>query len=98
MTRPRLTAVVLAILSLGGTAALAGAPAKVLLLPFDSAGEAEKAWVASAVQQNLVAELSRVNSVTPVTAAGVAKDQESALKAAQDAKAARGGRDPRSAG
>src|SRR5687768_12094738 len=87
MKRPTLTALVVTIVSLCGSAAFAEAPAKVLLLPFESAGEAEKAWVAKAVQQNLVAELSRVNSVKAVTATDAAKDQEAALKAAQDAKA-----------
>lgn len=81
------TTVVAAILLLTTTAAFAAAPAKVLLLPFESAGEAERAWVAKAVQQNLVAELSRVNSVQVVTGNDPAKDQEGALKTAQDAKA-----------
>jgi len=79
--------ITVAILMLGGTAALAAPPARVILLPFESAGESERAWVAKAVQQNLLAELSRVNSVQVVTANQPAKDQEAAVKAAQDAKA-----------
>src|SRR5438046_1422336 len=67
--------------------AVYAAPAKVLLLPFDSAGPAEKQWVAKALQQNLLAELSRVNSVEPVLGAQVAADLDAALKAAGDAKA-----------
>jgi TolB-like protein len=67
--------------------AYAAAPAKVLLLPFDSVGPAEKQWVAKALQQNLVAELSRVNSVEPVVGTTVVDSIEAALKAAADAKA-----------
>lgn len=67
--------------------AYAAAPAKVLLLPFSSVGPAEKQWVAKALQQNLVAELSRVNSVEPVVGTKVADTVDAALKAAADAKA-----------
>ncbi len=67
--------------------AYAAAPAKVLLLPFDSVGPAEKQWVAKALQQNLLAELSRVNSVEPVVGTKVVDSIEAALKAAADAKA-----------
>jgi TolB-like protein len=70
-----------------GTLAHAAAPSKVLLMPFESVGEGEKAWVAKAVQQNLVAELSRVSSVQPVTAGDPARDLDAAVKAAQEAKA-----------
>jgi TolB-like protein len=87
MRRRTLNAVVTTILTLSSTAAFAAAPARVLLLPFESAGEAERAWVAKAVQQNLLAELSRVNSVQVVTGDTSPKDQDAALKAAQDAKA-----------
>jgi TolB-like protein len=65
----------------------AAAPAKVLLLPFDSVGPADKAWVAKAIQQNLVAELGRVNSVQAVTADQPAKDLDAALKVASGAAA-----------
>src|SRR3954468_6883354 len=75
----------LLLMSLGST--LYAAPAKVLLLPFDSAGPAEKQWVAKALQQNLLAELSRVNSVEPVVCTQVANNLDAALKAAADAKA-----------
>jgi TolB-like protein len=78
--------VVVAMMLIGSTA-FAAAPAKVLLLPFDSVGPAEKQWVAKALQQNLVAELSRVNSVEPVTGVKVAANIDAALKAAADAKA-----------
>ena len=65
--------------------AYAAAPAKVLLLPFDSVGPAEKQWVAKALQQNLLAELSRVNSVEPVVGTKVADSIDAALKEAADA-------------
>jgi len=68
-------------------AALAAEAPKVLVVPFDGAGPADKAWIAKALQQNLVAELSRVNSVEPVTADKVATDKPAALKAARDAGA-----------
>src|SRR3954452_10664397 len=89
MKRPTLITVVFAtaILILSGSTAFAAAPAKVLLLPFESVGEAEKPWVAKALVQNLVAELSRVNSVQVVTGNDPARDQEAALKAADAAKA-----------
>jgi TolB-like protein len=64
-----------------------GAPAKVLLLPFESVGPADKQWVAKALQQNLVAELSRVNSVHPVTADQPAADVDTAMKVASPAGA-----------
>ena len=69
-------------LLLMGTSAWAAAPAKVLLIPFDSVGPAEKQWVAKALQQNLVAELSRVNSVQVVTQERAVTETEAALKAA----------------
>jgi TolB-like protein len=69
-----------------GTAGLAAQP-KVLLLPFDSIGPAERQWVAKAVQQNLLAELSRINSVQPLVADKIARDQTDALKLAADANA-----------
>ena len=78
--------VILMMISMGSLAYAAG-PAKVLLLPFDSAGPAEKQWISKALQQNLLAELSRVNSVEPVLGAQVANTIDAALKAAQDAGA-----------
>jgi TolB-like protein len=69
-------------LLLMGTIAWAAAPAKVLLIPFDSVGPAEKQWVAKALQQNLLAELSRVNSVQVVTQERAVSEMEAALKAA----------------
>jgi len=69
-------------LLLMGTSAWAAAPAKVLLIPFDSVGPAEKQWVAKALQQNLLAELSRVNSVQVVTQERAVSETEAALKAA----------------
>lgn len=79
---------VISILTLAWGVAVYGAPpAKVLVLPFDVAGPTEKPWIAKAVQQNLMAELSRLNSVQPVTGATAAKDQDAALKAAQEAGA-----------
>src|SRR5689334_16931398 len=80
----RLTFIVLMLM---GTFAWAGAPARVLLLPFDSVGPIEKDWVAKALQQNLVAELARVNSVQAVTGERPASGVDAALKAAGDAKA-----------
>jgi len=69
------------------TTALAAGPAKVLLVPFDSVGPAEKEWVAKALQQNLLAELNRVNSVQPVTAEKPIAAMDAAIKAGQDASA-----------
>lgn len=69
-------------LLLMGTFAWAAAPAKVLLIPFDSVGPAEKQWVAKALQQNLLAELSRVNSVQVVTQERPVSETDAALKAA----------------
>ena len=80
----RLTFIVLILM---GTFAWAGAPAKVLLLPFDSVGPVEKDWVAKALQQNLVAELARVNSVQAVTGNHPASAMDAALKAADEAHA-----------
>lgn len=74
----------LAVFVLCGGAAMAAPPAKVLIAPFDSSGPADKAWIAKAVQQNLVAELSRVNSVEAVTHDKPIADKESALKVAKD--------------
>src|SRR5258706_8998102 len=70
-----------------GTVAMAGGPAKVLLVPFDSVGPVEKEWVAKALQQNLIAELSRVNSVQTVTSDKAVGGLEAALKVAGDAGA-----------
>jgi TolB-like protein len=70
-----------------GTSVYAAAPARVLLLPFDSVGDSPKPWVAKAVQQNLVAELSRFSSVTPVTGESTAADLKAALGLAEKAKA-----------
>ena len=70
-----------------GTFVWAGAPAKVLLIPFNSVWPAEKDWVAKALQQNLVAELSRVNSVQAVTQDGTVDGMDNALKAAATANA-----------
>jgi TolB-like protein len=70
-----------------GSAAYAAGPAKVLLLPFEPAGPAEKQWIAKAIQQNLVAELSRVNTVQPVTGDQTAGTLDAAVKAAADAGA-----------
>jgi TolB-like protein len=58
-----------------------------LLLPFESAGPAEKPWVAKALQQNLLAELSRVNSVQAITADQPAKNLNEAAKIAEGAGA-----------
>jgi len=77
---------VFAVLLMGNVAQAAG-QAKVLLLPFDSIGPAEKPWVAKAVQQNLLAELSRINSVQPLVSDKIAKDQDDAMKLAADAGA-----------
>src|SRR2546423_7418253 len=77
---------VFAVLLMGNVAQAAG-QAKVLLLPFDSVGPAEKQWVAKAVQQNLLAELSRINSVQAVPSDKTATDLETALKAANEAQA-----------
>jgi TolB-like protein len=74
-------------LLLMGTFAWAAVPAKVLLIPFDSVGPAEKQWVAKALQQNLLAELSRVNSVQAVTAQRPVSGTDDALKAATAVKA-----------
>lgn len=78
---------VVSLMMLIGSTAYAAGPAKVLLLPFDSAGPAEKQWIAKALQQNLLAELNRVNSVEPVIGTKVADNLDAALKAAADAKA-----------
>ena len=74
-------------LVLMGTFAMAAAPAKVLLVPFDSVGPVDKDWVSKALQQNLLAELSRVNSVQAVTQERPAKGMDDALKAASAASA-----------
>src|SRR5690349_21145000 len=71
-----------------GSFAQAATPAKVLILPFESIGPADKGWVAKAVQQNLVAELGRVNSVQAVTADQIGKDLDAAVKVASTAGAA----------
>src|SRR5258706_9477150 len=75
------------VLILTGSMAWAGAPARVLLVPFDSVGPVEKEWVAKALQQNLIAELSRVNSVQTVTSDKAVGGLEAALKVAGDAGA-----------
>lgn len=80
----RLIAVIMLMM---GTSVYAAAPARVLLLPFESVGESAKPWVAKALQQNLVAELSRFSSVTPVTGEGSAADLNAALGLAEKAKA-----------
>ena len=80
----RLTFIVLMLM---GTFAWGNAPAKVLLLPFESVGPVEKDWVAKALQQNLVAELARVNSVQAVTGERPAIALDDALKAADQASA-----------
>jgi TolB-like protein len=72
--------------TLAGSVLAADAP-RVLVVPFDGAGPADKAWIAKALQQNLVAELSRVNSVEPVTSDKVPADKPAAVKAAKDAGA-----------
>jgi len=77
--------VVVLFLSLGSS--VFAAPAKVLLMPFESAGPAEKQWVAKALQENLLAELTRVNSVEAIAGKQTAADLNAALKAAADAKA-----------
>jgi TolB-like protein len=82
----RFITIIVALLS--APAALAAEPpSKVLLLPLESSGPAEKAWVAKAVQQNLVAELGRVSSVQAVTADQPAKDLAAAVKVAEAAGA-----------
>jgi TolB-like protein len=70
-----------------GTTAYAAAPARVLLLPFESVGDSAKPWIAKAVQQNLVAELSRVSSVTPITGEATAADLNAAVRLGENAKA-----------
>lgn len=75
------------VLLMGTTAAYAAAPAKVLLLPFDAVGDGAKPWIAKAVQQNLVAELSRVNSVTPTTGQAGVANLEAAVQIGENAKA-----------
>jgi TolB-like protein len=70
-----------------GTTVYAAAPARVLLLPFESVGDSPKRWVAKALQQNLIAELSRFSSVTPVTGDTTAADLKDALKLAEKSKA-----------
>jgi TolB-like protein len=76
-----------ALMMLMGSAVYAAGPAKVLLLPFDSVGPGEKQWIAKALQQNLLAELSRINSVEPVAGDRSAANLDAAVKAAQDAGA-----------
>lgn len=78
---------ILSISMILGTTAFAAAPARVLVLPFDSVGPAEKAWIAKAVQQNLLAELGRINSVQAVSGNGGAADADAALKLAAAANA-----------
>ena len=70
-----------------GTPALAAAPARVLVLPFDAVGDSAKPWIAKALQQNLSAELSRLSSVQHLTGEHPAADVDAAVKAAADAKA-----------
>ncbi len=65
----------------------AAAPAKVLVVPFEPVGPADKQWIAKAVQQNLVAELGRINSLQAVTSDKPLPDKPAALKAAADAGA-----------
>jgi TolB-like protein len=76
-----------AITLLMGTTAFAAAPAKVLLLPFDPVGDGAKPWIAKAVQQNLIAELSRVNSVTPATGEAGVANLNAAVTLGENAKA-----------
>src|SRR3954469_20460942 len=78
---------IVALMLVMGTAAYGAGPAKVLVLPFDAAGPAEKGWIAKAVQKNLLAELSRLNSVQPLNGTVAAADQDAAVKAAGDAGA-----------
>lgn len=78
---------ILSIAMVHASAVLAAAPARVLVLPFDSVGPAEKAWVARALQQNLLAELGRVNSVQAISGNAGAPDSEAALKLATTANA-----------
>jgi len=80
-------AMIAAVVSWANISAIAAPPAKVLIAPFDSTGPADKAWIARAVQQNLVAELSRVNSVEPVTHDKPLADKQAAIKAAKEAGA-----------
>ena len=56
-----------AIVLLMGTTTYAAAPARVLTLPFDSVGDSPKPWIAKAIHQNLLTELARLSSVTPVS-------------------------------
>jgi TolB-like protein len=70
-----------------GTVAWAAGPAKVLLIPFDSVGPSDKEWVAKALQQNLLAELSRNKSVQATTAERSTSNLETALRVAGEAKA-----------
>jgi TolB-like protein len=76
-----------ALMLVSGSVAYAAGQAKVAVLPFDAAGPADKGWIAKAVQKNLMAELSRVNSVQPVAGTVSAADQDAALKAATEAGA-----------
>jgi TolB-like protein len=61
---------------------------RVVVLPFEGVGpeQGAKGWVARAIQQNLMTELSRTNSVKPVAGTAAAGDQEAALKAGAGAK------------
>ena len=54
---------------------------------FRIAGESERAWVAKAVQQNLLAELSRVNSVQAVTGEPARQGPGDGRQSRQDANA-----------
>jgi TolB-like protein len=70
-----------------GSAAVA--QEKVLVLPFEAVGpeQGQKGWVARALQQNLMAELSRAGSVKPASATAAAGDQEAAIRAGEAAGA-----------
>jgi TolB-like protein len=58
-------------------------PSKALVLPFDSIGPEPKPWIAKALQQNLVAEVSRLRSVEALVGSEAAADQEAALRSAR---------------
>ena len=70
-----------------GSAAMA--QDKVLVLPFEAVGpeQGQKGWVARALQQSLMAELSRVGSVKPVSGTATPGDLEMAMRVAQASEA-----------
>src|SRR5262245_30671882 len=71
----------------GQQAAVLPGEVSVLLLPLSPVGETKMAWVGQAVQQNLLMELSKANSIQPIAPKGTGaaiEDVDAAKKAASE--------------